>query len=335
KRASHISNLLHFTKNEWEEVYKTTFSSEIYNKNQTYIGYTGNFYVREVYFSNLGDDGVINLNSDDVKSLISSNSFENSFRNGDGGSIYINQGQSSIRKVCSFGSKSTDNGKFCYIKVSYASTNINEIQDSSITYSNQGKLVGYSTIVLQYGNNSFFQNNITRNYCKYNTAFGIGDGKGTISIKYSNIDENHATSRICYVGSKPATYNSIVFTNNTVSEDGSSYPGMFLCGSCSAKFENCFIATNKRNGCYLFGIYDINDFGYTITVSNSYIDTQEKLFPEGQQVSIGPNKDISVELHLYSTELCPTGNNIENINKIISKLIHLHGIGESMTSLIF
>ena len=323
--------MLHFTKNEWEEVYKTTFSSEIYNKNQTYIGYTGNFYVREVYFSNLGDDGVINLNSADVKSLISSNSFENSSRNGDGGSIYINQGQSSIRKVCSFGSKSTDFGKFCYISVSDASTNINEIQDSSITYSNQGNLNGYNTIVLQYGNNSFFQNNVTRNYCKYNAAFGIGDGKGTISIKYSNIDENYATSRICCVQSKPATYNSIVFTNNTVSEDY-DHPEMFFCASCSATFENCFIATNKRNGCYLFGIY-IYDSGYTITVSNSYIDTQEKLFPEGQQVSIGQNKDISIELHLHSTELCLFGNNIENLNKMISKLIHLHGIGESMTSI--
>lgn len=324
--------MLHFTNNEWEEVYKTTFSSEIYNKNQTYIGYTGNFYVREVYFSNLGDDGVINLNSADVKSLISSNSFENSSRNGYGDSIYINQGQSSIRKVCSFGSKSTHHGQFCYIEVSDASTNINEIQDSSITYSNQGKLDGFNTIVLTYGNISFSQNNVTRNYCVHNAAFGIGDGKGTISIKYSNIDENHATSRICCVQYKPATYNSIVFTNNTVSEDY-DHPGMFLCGSCSATFENCFIATNKRNGCYLFGIHDINDFGYTITVSNSYIDTQEKLYKVGQQVSIGQNKDISIELHLYSTELCLFGNKIKNLNKMISKLIHLKTIGESMTSI--
>ena len=324
--------MLHFTKNEWEEVYKTTFSSEIYNKNQTYIGYTGNFYVREVYFSNLGDDGVINLNSADVKSLISSNSFENSSRNDVGGSIYINQGQSSIRKVCSFGSKSTGLGKFCYISVSDASTNINEIQDSSITYSNQGNLNGYQTISLEYGNNSFFQNNITRNYCGYNTAFSISYGEGTCSIKYSNIDENHATSRICAVYQKPATYNGIVFTNNTVSADESAWPGMFHCSSCSATFENCFIASNKRNDCYLFGIY-IYDSGYTITVSNSYIDTQEKLYKVGQRVSIGPNKDISIELHLYSTELCPTGNKIENLNKMISKLIHLKTIGESMTSI--
>ncbi|KAI5521382.1 hypothetical protein TVAGG3_0563450, partial [Trichomonas vaginalis G3] len=295
--------------------------------------YTGNFYVREVYFSNLGDDGVINLNSADVKSLISSNSFENSSRNDNGGSIYIKEGQSSIRKVCSFGSKSTKTGKFCFIEVSDASTNINEIQDSSITYSNQGNLDGYQTIDLGNGNISFSQNNITRNYCGYNAAFGIGDGEGTISIKYSNIDENYATSRICNAQSKPTTYNSIVFTNNTVSEDDSDYPGMFHCWKCSATFENCFIATNKRNGCYLFGIYDYYRSGYTITVSNSYIDTQEKLFPEGQQVSIGQNKDISIELHLHSTELCPIGNKIKNLNKMISKLIHLKTIGESMTSI--
>ena len=117
-----------------------------------------------------------------------------------------------------------------------------------------------------------------------------------------------------------------------VSEDY-DHPGMFHCDNCSATFENCFIATNKRNGCYLFGIYDYYRSGYTITVSNSYIDTQEKLFPEGQQVSIGQNKDISIELHLHSTELCLFGNKIENLNKMISKLIHLHGIGESMTSI--
>ena len=155
------------------------------------------------------------------------------------------------------------------------------------------------TISLWYGNISLFQNNITRNYCEYDAAFGISYSQFTRSIKYSNIDENYATYRICFVQSKPATCNSIVFTNNTVSADDSDFPEMFNCISCSATFENCFIASNKQNDCYLFGIAGS---GYTITVSNSYIDTQENLFREGQQVSIGQNKDISVELHLHSTE---------------------------------
>ncbi|EAY20884.1 hypothetical protein TVAG_437090 [Trichomonas vaginalis G3] len=243
------------------------------------------------------------------------------------------QGQSFIRKVCSFGSKFTGVGKFCYIAVSYDSTSINEIHDSSITYCNQGKLDGFNSIYLGYGSNSFFQNNITRNHCEDNTAFVIAYGEGIISIKYSIIDENYANSRICFTKSKPTTYDSIVFTNNTISKNDNSFPGMLHCQSSHVTFENCFIENNKQNGCYLFGTLDDLD---SITVSNSYIDSREKLYLESQQVTIEQNKDISIELHLHSTELCPTGNNyfvyINKGNKFISGFIHLKGIGESMTS---
>lgn len=320
--------MLHYSNNEWEEVYKTIFTSEVYSKNQKYIGFKGNFYVSGVYFTNLGNDGVIFLKSNDIKSLISSSSFENSSRDGDGGSIYIKGGQSSIRKACSFGSKSSGDRKFCYISVTDNSTNINELHDSSIAYSNQGALEGYNSIYLRLGNNSIFQNNITRNYCKYNTAFGIDNSHGNSSIKYTQIDENYGIYRICAIGRKYVTYNNIVFTNNTVSKLDTTRPGMFLCYQCHATFENCYIANNNQSKYFMFGIRDSG----SITVSNSYIDATENLYRQGQRVSIGPNIEISPELRLLSVEFCPTENFV-NFYKIITELIHHNGLGESMTSL--
>ena len=158
--------MLQLTTDEWEEVYKSAYTNSIYNENRTYVGNTGDFYVYNIYFSNLGEDGVIILDSEDVKSLISTSTFENPSRNDNGGSIYIKNGQSSIRKVCSFGSKS-QLGAFCYIEVQYFHE-VNEAHDSSITYSNRGDLSGSTTttMILHYGNISFIQNNITRNYCE-------------------------------------------------------------------------------------------------------------------------------------------------------------------------
>ena len=177
--------------------------------------YSGDFYVCDVYFSNLGDDGVIVLESSDVKSLISTCTFQNSSRKGDGGSIYIIKGQSSIRKVCSFGSKATGDGSFCRVEISDVSTNVNELHDSSITYGNQESLVGRLTVYITYGNISFFHDNITRNYANGSAAFGVSSGYAT-SIKYSLINENSAESGICYIGLKPTKINNIIFTNNIV-----------------------------------------------------------------------------------------------------------------------
>ena len=78
---------------------------------------------------------------------------------------------------------------------------------------------------------------------------------------------------------------------------------MFSCWKNDVTLENCFIANNKQNGQYLFGITTSGSF----TVSNSYIDTTEKLYLPGQNVIIGPNKEISLELNHFSTELCPGG----------------------------
>lgn len=315
--------------NEWEEVYKSEYTKEVYSQNQIYSSDTGDFYVREVYFFNLGNEGVIILNSSDVKSLISTNTFENSSRNDRGGSIYIKEGQSSIRKVCSFGSKSTGTGAFCYVRSSDDPTKVNEVHDSSITYSNRGDRISSVTLALSFGNNSFFQNNITRNYGQSNTAFQIGYGQGTSSIKYSIIDENYANSRICWTGFKPTKYDSIVFTNNTVSNpDG--WPSMIFCYTSDVTLENCFIANNKQNGLYLFGI---GAYYGSITVSNSYIDTTELLYNPSQNVKIGPNKNVTLELHFLSTELCPGGKifiYIEKRNKIKCTFLFIINVLENL-----
>ena len=146
-RFNDITNLLHLS-NEWEEVYKNTYLNETYSQNKTYIGYSGDFYVCNVYFSKLGNEGVIIFESRAVRSLISTCTFENSTRiNNVGGSIYINYGQIFIRKVCSFGSKANNSGDFCKIAVIYNSSSINEIHDSSIAYSKPiSTLNDFSTI---------------------------------------------------------------------------------------------------------------------------------------------------------------------------------------------
>ena len=281
-------NILHLSNNEWEEVYKSEYKKTVFNQNQTYVDITGDFYVCEVYFSNLGNDGVIVLYYDDVKSLISRSSFENSSRKYQGGSICITLGQSSIRKVCSFGSKAADDGKFCSVELQ-KSTDINEVHDSSITYSNQGDANGYNTVVLKFGNISFLQNNITKNYCQYNTAFSIGNNPGTTSIKYSIIDENYAASRICITYSILTKYNKVAFINNTISKP-EGLNGMISCQNNNF-LDNCFIANNKQNSQYLFAIYEYSSG--SITISNSYIDASELVYKPGEKVS----RDATVLRH--------------------------------------
>ena len=102
---------------------------------------------------------------------------------------------------------------------------------------------------------------------------------------------------------------------------------------CETTLENCFIANNKQNGQYLFGI----SYEGSITVSNSYIDTTELLYESGQNVKIGPFKGISLELH-FSTELCPTSNYFVNFGKgnkvIFTELIRLQVFEESFATFV-
>ena len=137
-------------------------------------------------------------------------------------------------------------------------------------------------------------------------------------MKYSIIDGNSAETRICVALNDIAKYNNIIFTNNT-STKPDKYPGMLYSYGCHLYIENCFIAKNNQNGQYLFGTH-INSgswgllFPGSITVSNSYIDTTENLYKSGQKVNIGPNKDVSIELHLHSTDLCPGAKSIVYIH---------------------
>ena len=53
------SKWLHYSSNEWREVYQTDFNGEIFKKNTVYSDITGDFYVQDVYLSNLGNNGVM------------------------------------------------------------------------------------------------------------------------------------------------------------------------------------------------------------------------------------------------------------------------------------
>lgn len=311
--------LLHYSNSEWYDVYKSTYSGIIFSTNQVYEEKTGDFYVRQVYFSNLGDNGVIILRSYDLKSLISLCTFENSSRiNGYGGSIYISQGQSSIRKVCSFGSKSFGHGKFCFIEVNDNSAMINQIHDSSITFSNRGIQSGYATLEFRYGDISVLQNNITKNYCEYNAAFSQSNGKSML-VKFSIIDENYANSRICLSKSVISHFFSIIFINNSAFASN-SYNGMFYFIECDGTFDYCYFADNKQNGQYLFGIEEPHN---AVIVNNSYVEHSEYLFAKGKDVTIVNPKENTYNLKLLSTGLCPRGPNFMYSEKV-NKFTELH-----------
>ena len=61
--VSYISILHYSFADEWEEVYSSSYNGTLYNQNKSYTGnrYRGDFYVYNVYFSNLGNDGVFSL----------------------------------------------------------------------------------------------------------------------------------------------------------------------------------------------------------------------------------------------------------------------------------
>ena len=152
-----------------------------------------------------------------------------------------------------------------------------------------------------------------------------------IRDRYSIIDENYADSRICLATNNPTIYDSIVFINNTVSNPDNII-GMIFCYDCSLILENSFIANNKQNDQYLFGVYSAS-----MRVSNSYIDTTELLYNPDQDIIIGPNNEVSLELDLLSTELCPLGNyfvHLDKGNKIMfTEFIRLQSFEESVASL--
>lgn len=289
---SYILNKHHSSTNEWEEVYKYSFIGTVHNQNRSYAGYSGDFYVRDVYFSNLGNEGVIHLNSSDVKSLISSCSFENSNnKDNEGGSIYSKNGQCSIRKVCSFGSYSKY-GLFCTIFVPDNTTSINEIQGSTVAFS-IGVGMDVCAIYLNYGNTSFLRNNVTKNDAHAITALSINSGEGNSLIRYSIINANDANNYICSASDKSSKYRNSVLTNNTSWRDV-----LFSLTNSDVTFENCFIANNN------YVKYFFSENSGSITIYKSYIDSKQ-ICESNQDVRIIPYKKVSIELQFLSTELCP------------------------------
>ena len=294
--ASYVPSIHYASTIEWEEVYKSTYNAQIHTKNQTYKDYAGDFYVCDVHFSNLGNDGVIFLNSSELRSLISRCTFDNSSNSKEGGSICITKGESSIRKVCSFGSQSWFGG-FCYIDVSKNYSNINEIHDSSIIFSNREEKFGYTTISLEFGNISIICNNITKNCCQEYSTFGIGTIDGSVLIKYSINNDNHADYENFAITCNLLKYFSNVFINNT-----SLYYKLLSFNKCNATIKNCFFANNIHDGRYLFEFA-----ASSIMIYNLYIDSKQ-ICKTCQDITIISNKNVSLALGFSSTELCPGSN---------------------------
>ncbi|EAX95611.1 hypothetical protein TVAG_459600 [Trichomonas vaginalis G3] len=78
-----------FKQSEWYDVYYSQPDpSPVYTERKLYENLQGKVYIKNVQFYEIGDKGVIKLNSADLQSLISTSSFENSTNSGNGGSIY-------------------------------------------------------------------------------------------------------------------------------------------------------------------------------------------------------------------------------------------------------
>ena len=129
---------------EWMDIYGTNEPSHIYSTNQYYSGYSGDFYVRNVVFENLGSSCAIYFSSSDTRSLVSSSTFINLTSSLKASSIYIINGQSALIKVCSIGSTSTsENGaRFARIFATNSASSINFNSQLSVTLNNRGSLVG-------------------------------------------------------------------------------------------------------------------------------------------------------------------------------------------------
>lgn len=81
-------------KSEWFDVYHSEPDpSHIYTERKLYSNLKGQVYIKNIKFVNLGENGVINLSSNDIKFLISTSLFENSTNSDSGGSIFFEQGE--------------------------------------------------------------------------------------------------------------------------------------------------------------------------------------------------------------------------------------------------
>ena len=153
-----------------------------------------------------------------------------------------------------------------------------------------------------YGTITYIQNNISHNYCGYNTAFVL-KLTSKITANYSYISDNIALSRICDGIDATIIYYSIVVINSQLREQD-SYPGIFYGENCRITIINCLICNNSVGSCPIFG----SDSETSYSVTNSQIITNSTLIHSGSGTfnEVDPATP-DIKLNLLTTDQCPTG----------------------------
>ena len=159
-----------------------------------------NIFVDYVFFKDFTEDGVIRISNttSDTRVLVSNSSFFNCSSASYGGSIYIYESGSIVQyKVCSYGSKTTNQdaaGSHSYTKVTSDENYKNFVIESSITQ-NTGH---QSVIYFHCGSLLLSSINISDSNIFYNAAFVKWNPSSLSKTNFSNFDNISYNWRCCF-----------------------------------------------------------------------------------------------------------------------------------------
>ena len=160
-----------FAEKAWDDFFSDQFDSRV-QQSTRYVASSGKNYVYDCRFCFVeyksGNGGTIcfQTSSTNAKLLVEKSSILNCRASGQGGGIHFSSsGQCVLSKVCSFNCSSTgSNNQFDYVYVASNKDYLNDINDSSISYSTSNAN-SYATLHY-YGTIRIISTNYSSNNCK-------------------------------------------------------------------------------------------------------------------------------------------------------------------------
>lgn len=239
---------------EWSDFYKDSPDIEINDGNQQVsAGSKSNYYVKLCLFKGFTDSSIsFTSSSENTKILTEDTSFSRCSSSTYGGSIYFkDKGQFSQNRVCSYRSKTSQDGVFCHITVSNLYKN--NLFDSSISFSGDDTNTGNCNIYMR-GSCNISNINASRAklYCR--CLFNIGNINNESTIIQSTFANNSQTSTdsyyySSYIGGTSSSIGFKILQCNFLNNIGSvnSYSALICSVNLNTLISNSSFIGNTKN----------------------------------------------------------------------------------------
>ena len=191
--------LVFFTHLEWTDFFDSSIQYTLYsNKTEILnISAKNSYYISGCTFSDLDSAGAARISDtsdNNHKFLVDASTFDKCEHKSDiGGSLYINskKGECIQDRICSFGSKSSKMGVYCYIIISSTSPFKNYILDSTISSSGEGNEKSHN-LYLKNGETNMRSINISYSKLSYINFYQITSNTNS-NITHSTFSNSIST----------------------------------------------------------------------------------------------------------------------------------------------